>query len=315
MQTSFARALCSIVVASFLVTASAHAQSSTCFDGVRHDDNTFESGVGWLFGSGQYVMKIDAPGPLEAACICWVRSGNDSSVFFNLKVWAANGPDGGPGTLLGILPNQSATGVGTSASWYRYDLSSLNVVSPGSLYIGPEWDASDDDDFFVCEDTNGPAQQPGYGGNGLASTTAPASKLGRVGFFPDYKTLGVRAKYGTFVPSCTPSATALCLNNGRFRVEASFATAAGQSGPAQMVKLTDATGYLWFFNETNVEAVVKVLDACALNGKFWVFAGGLTNVQVNVTVTDTETGNVKAYSNPQGKAFLPIQDTAALPCN
>jgi hypothetical protein len=235
-------------------------------------------------------------------------------VFFNLKVWAADGPDGGPGHLLGVLPNQSATGVGTSPSWYRYDLSSLNIVSTGSVYIGPEWDASDDDDLFVCVDTNGPTQQPGFGGNTLLGNP-PSSKLGRVGFFPEYKTLGVRAKYGTVVPTCIPSATALCLNNGRFRVEATYATAAGQSGAAQVVKLTDATGYLWFFNDTNVEAVVKVLDACALNGKFWVFAGGLTNVQVNLTVTDTETGHIKTYANPQGKAFLPIQDTGALACN
>ena len=83
---------------------------------------------------------------------------------------------------------------------------------------------------------------------------------------------------------------------------------------ASVVKLTDETGYLWFFNSSNVEAVVKVLNACGLNQKYWVFAGGLTDVQVTLAVTDTQTGNSKTYTNPQGTAFRPIQDTAVLPC-
>ena len=57
--------------------------------------------------------------------------------------------------------------------------------------------------------------------------------------------------------------------------------------------------------------LVKVLNACALNSRFWTFAGGLTDVQVVMTVTDTRTGAVKSYTNPQGTPFQPIQDTGA----
>jgi hypothetical protein len=32
---------------------------------------------------------------------------------------------------------------------------------------------------------------------------------------------------------------------------------------------------------------------------------------VLIKVTDTETGHVRQYFNPQGKAFAPIQDTNA----
>ena len=35
--------------------------------------------------------------------------------------------------------------------------------------------------------------------------------------------------------ACTPNATTLCLNNGRFRVTATFATNAGQSGSGMAV--------------------------------------------------------------------------------
>jgi len=109
---------------------------------------------------------------------------------------------------------------------------------------------------------------------------------------------------------CTESATAMCLNSSRFRVEATYQTGSGQSGQAQVVKLTSETGYLWFFSSTNVEVVIKVLNACSING-YWVFAAGLTDVRVTLTVTDTKTGAVKQYINPQGTPFQPIQDTSA----
>ena len=60
-----------------------------------------------------------------------------------------------------------------------------------------------------------------------------------------------------------------------------------------------------------VEMVVKALNACTFNSRFWVFAGGLTDVNVVMTVTDTLSGVVKTYTNPQSTAFQPILDTAA----
>jgi len=75
--------------------------------------------------------------------------------------------------------------------------------------------------------------------------------------------------------------------------------------------LTGDTGYFWFFNASNVEMVVKVLDTCSFTDRFWVFAGGLTNVRVDITVTDTETGVVRTYRNPLNTPFQPIQDTNA----
>jgi hypothetical protein len=111
--------------------------------------------------------------------------------------------------------------------------------------------------------------------------------------------------------ACVPSSEALCLNNGRFKVAATFNAGASGSGTAQTGLLTPDTGYLWFFSASNVEAIVKVLDACALNNRFWVFAGGLTNVQVTITVTDTQNGQFRQYINPANTTFEPIQDTSA----
>lgn len=118
-------------------------------------------------------------------------------------------------------------------------------------------------------------------------------------------------------PDCTSTTTAICLNDGRFRVEAFWHRADGASGLGKAIRLTADTGYFWFFDNSNVEVVVKVLDACTgANNRFWVFAAGLTNVGVRLRISDTVTGRVKEYVNPLNKPFQPVQDTNAFAtCN
>jgi hypothetical protein len=111
--------------------------------------------------------------------------------------------------------------------------------------------------------------------------------------------------------SCKEGPETLCLENGRFEVQATYAASTGEKGQAQTVFLSDDTGFLWFYSPTNVEAVVKVIDGCSLGGHYWFFAGGLTNSKVVLTVTDTKTNTVKKYTNPENAAFEPIQDTSA----
>jgi len=115
---------------------------------------------------------------------------------------------------------------------------------------------------------------------------------------------------------CTPGPNHLCLVDGRFRVEARWTTQDGGSGPGVPRPLTEDTGTFWFFDPDNLEVVVKVIDACGPFDRFWVFAGGLTNVEVRLTVVDTQalgTGldAVREYNNPLGTPFAPIQDTQA----
>ena len=110
--------------------------------------------------------------------------------------------------------------------------------------------------------------------------------------------------------SCTPSSNTLCLNSGRFSVTTSWQSSTG-SGTGTAIPLTDDTGYFWFFSADNVEMITKVLNGCSINSNYWVFAGGLTDVDVMWTVTDTQTNTVKHYSNPANTAFQPIQDTMA----
>jgi CSLREA domain-containing protein len=116
--------------------------------------------------------------------------------------------------------------------------------------------------------------------------------------------------------ACVPGAANLCLQNGRFRVTAAWKTATAQ-GTAQAVSLTSDTGAFWFFNPANLELTLKVLDGCEVNDRFWVFVTGLTDVQVEVRVEDTQSGNpgiTAVYASPGKTPFQPRLDTSAFVC-
>jgi hypothetical protein len=110
---------------------------------------------------------------------------------------------------------------------------------------------------------------------------------------------------------CAASESSLCLGGGRFEARVRYKLASGQQGEAKAVRMTDRAGYYWFFNPENVELTVKMLDACGAYGKHWVFASGMTNVEIDLTVRDTRNGQVRTYHNPQNKPFTTIQDTQA----
>jgi len=114
---------------------------------------------------------------------------------------------------------------------------------------------------------------------------------------------------------CVPSATALCLGNGRFRVEAAWRDFRDRRGDGTPVPLDgrEDTGSFWFFNEDNLELTVKVLDGCGVNGHHWVFISSGSTVEYDVTVTDAGAGEpaVRRYHNDLGQTPALIPDTAA----
>jgi plastocyanin len=125
-------------------------------------------------------------------------------------------------------------------------------------------------------------------------------------------TKGVTVSNGGPVP-CVPNDQTMCLNGGRYAATAEWTKTDGSSGQGTAVKLTDDSGYFWFFDSANIEVVMKVLDGCSINGSHWVFAAGLTNVEVQLKVVDGQTGIVYEKLNPLNTAFAPIQDTGAFP--
>jgi hypothetical protein len=163
----------------------------------------------------------------------------------------------------------------------------LDIDSDGTMYLGRGDDYSGLAELYRVDKNTGATT--------FIGSVAGASQVGLAGL----------------AFTSASAATALHLRDGRFRVEATWRLTDGSNGPGKGIPLTAETGYFWFFQSSNVEFVVKILDGCAVNGRYWVFAGGLTNVSTEIRVTDTATDTTKTYRNPQGEAFQPIQDTDA----
>ncbi len=294
-----------------------------CSGGIIYDDGTFEDATAVPVADGLQVMSFDLPANaagVQQVCVALTRlaSSSGQDLAFNVVFYAADGPSGTPGTMLASVPaTASAVPVtnGNSVNTQFYSVSigsALTLPAARTIYAGLQFDGTTG--FFVGIDGSATTPvRPGYvSKDGGLSWQAEES----VDTNPTnpYHAFGIRVDPLLAQTNCVPSTTALCLQGSRFKVEATFQAPDGTAGSAQTVQLTPDTGYLWFFAASNVEAVVKVLNACALNQHFWVFAGGLTNVHTVLKVTDTQTGAVKTYTNPQNTPYQPLQDTSALPC-
>ncbi|HEY6324673.1 MAG TPA: hypothetical protein VJA16_24270 [Thermoanaerobaculia bacterium] len=125
--------------------------------------------------------------------------------------------------------------------------------------------------------------------------------------------LGFQFLVGKSYVSCTGDATHACLQQGRYRIALTWQDASGRTGVGSPVPaaVSPDSAVLWFFDPTNWEMLVKVLDGCGLNQRVWVFAAATTNVAYTLTVTDTITGKLKTYQNPAGQAAAAVTDTDA----
>ena len=109
--------------------------------------------------------------------------------------------------------------------------------------------------------------------------------------------------------SCAQDASTLCLQGGRYQLRAAYRDYGGGSGAGHAVPLTQDTGTFWFFDVKNVEVVAKMVSFCGSPTKnVAVYAGGLTDLMVTLTVTDAKTGLSRSYTNPLGTPFQLIRD-------
>lgn len=112
---------------------------------------------------------------------------------------------------------------------------------------------------------------------------------------------------------CVRTSTAACMHHGRFQVTLDYSTAEVTNEAARVkdVDLGPASALFYFFEDTNVEALVKVLDGCGVNGNFWVFGAAATDLAYRLIVVDTQTRRATGWLNPPG-APPAITDSAAL---
>ena len=113
--------------------------------------------------------------------------------------------------------------------------------------------------------------------------------------------------------TCMPDLETLCLGDGRFQVKVAWENFEGLPGTAKAVDIGRRdSGLFYFFSESNIEMLVKVLDGCAINERFWISYAATTNVGFELMVVDIQTGESKRYENPVGMTAETVLDTDAM---
>ena len=158
--------------------------------------------------------------------------------------------------------------------------------------------------FATCDDASSAKT-----GNRVVLSGAPRGRPGEL----HAAALSTADPIDSASSACAAGDANLCLSGSRFKVRADW-QAGGRSGAATAIPRTTDTGMFWFFSEDNVELVVKVLDGCRENGYRWVLLGGLTDVGVEVTVTDSESGRARMYRSLEGLPFASMFDVTAFAC-
>ena len=106
---------------------------------------------------------------------------------------------------------------------------------------------------------------------------------------------------GTGSGPCTPGTNKLCLQGNRFEVTMT-GSFNGATHPGQSTTVSNQFGYYSIpgltGDPTNIEVFVKI--AGPVSGQYWVFYGGISGFDINITVKDTTRGTTRVYTMPGG---------------
>jgi hypothetical protein len=286
--------------------------------------------AGYYLGSVDRFVNFTAPPNgtyWVTMCVDEYSSSNNQAVndgfgYHDLRVFSNQITLGAPTSSAVIIDHAMTSSVDPSTFLANDRLSSFQATTASALswiklnpFIGahtfqwkfyaPDGSLYSDSGVLTNTGTTGYAYYAYYYGIYVAGTAA-ASKPGlwHVNFFLD----GSAAVNETFTivgsTTCTPSATTLCLLNNRFQVTLSVndprvsgtgsanATVQGDWGYFDVPAATGTSDKPVIF--------VKVIDGRAVNQKYWVFYGGLTDIQYTFIVTDKQTGATKTYSKATG---------------
>jgi len=147
--------------------------------------------------------------------------------------------------------------------------------------------------------TNTPGDCGGFDNDAFPATAAAPVAAGD-------QRLAIGKKAGT----CAPSSNTLCLLDRRFAIKVNWMNQFdGSSGVGSGRSLSDESGFFTFTDPTVLELVMKVVDFGNRTAFFW---GALSNLEYDISVTDTVGGTTKSYHNPAG-TFCGGLDNSAFP--
>jgi hypothetical protein len=106
---------------------------------------------------------------------------------------------------------------------------------------------------------------------------------------------------------CFTDPASLYMHSDRFRVQlVARDQRTGNTGAGYALPENDIFGYFSIPGLTGVannpEVFVKILDGRTANGRFWVFYGGLTDLEYVIGIQDTFTGITRTYQKAAGSA-------------
>lgn len=110
-----------------------------------------------------------------------------------------------------------------------------------------------------------------------------------------------KANGGGASGTCAPSATRLCLLDGRYAVEARWREVDGDPVPAAVARFTNNSGLLGVIGADDPTWIVKLLDARDLTGHLWFFFGGIAADELEITVVEAATGRSRTYMHRSGE--------------
>ena len=115
--------------------------------------------------------------------------------------------------------------------------------------------------------------------------------------------------------SCGSSTVAaLCLQS-RFQITTKRRVAAtpggAPDGNGSVVVAGPNSGIFWFFSSDNWEVMVKALNGCGLNSRYWIYSAATTNVFYRMDVLDVTRGVQKIYFNYPGPPAPAVTDSDA----
>ncbi len=114
--------------------------------------------------------------------------------------------------------------------------------------------------------------------------------------------------------ACAADEWTRCLGDSRYAVTVEWRSTGGESGRGRVAPAgTNESAMFRFFDASNWEVLIKVLDGCEANGHAWVFGASTTDLGYVIRVTDTATAAVKEYRNEPGTPAAAITDVKAFP--